>query len=86
MLKTGTSSACAMAGTAVFRIVVSNDSMKNPTATSHGNNRLAVAVSAMSSESAKSVCRQAPASAVSTIVCASLIRRRKCASSWKLSA
>ena len=29
-----------MAGTAVFRIVVSNDSMKNATATSHGNNRL----------------------------------------------
>ena len=29
-----------MAGTAVFRIVVSSDSMKNATATSHGNNRL----------------------------------------------
>jgi hypothetical protein len=29
-----------MAGTAVLRIVVSNDSMKNATATSHGNNRL----------------------------------------------
>jgi hypothetical protein len=42
-----------MAGTAVLRIVVSNDSMKNPTATSQGNNRLAVAVSAMSSETAK---------------------------------
>ena len=53
MLKTGTSSACAMAGTAVLRIVVSNDSMKNPTATSQGSNRLAVAVSAISSESAK---------------------------------
>ena len=50
MLKTGTSSACAIAGTAVFRIVVSKDSMKNPTATSQGSSRLAVAVSAMSSE------------------------------------
>jgi hypothetical protein len=29
-----------MAGTAVFRIVVSSDSMKNATATSHGNSRL----------------------------------------------
>jgi hypothetical protein len=29
-----------MAGTAVFRIVVSSDSMKNATATSHGSNRL----------------------------------------------
>jgi len=47
MLKTGTLSAWAMAGAAVLRIVVSNDSMKNPTATSHGSNRLAVAVSAM---------------------------------------
>jgi hypothetical protein len=31
-----------MAGTAVLRIVVSNDSMKNATATSHGKIRLAV--------------------------------------------
>ena len=29
-----------MAGTAVFRIVVSSDSMKNATATSHGRSRL----------------------------------------------
>jgi len=29
-----------MAGTAVLRIVVSNDSIKNATATSHGNNCL----------------------------------------------
>ena len=29
-----------MAGTAVFRIVVSSDSMKNATATSHGKSRL----------------------------------------------
>ena len=29
-----------MAGTAVFRIVVSSDCMKNATATSHGNSRL----------------------------------------------
>ena len=40
MLNGATLSACAMAGTAVFRIVVSSDSMKNATATSHGNRRL----------------------------------------------
>ncbi len=42
-----------MAGTAVLRMVVSRDSMKNPTATNQGSNRLAVGVSAVSSESAK---------------------------------
>ncbi len=40
MLSGGTFSACAMVGTAVFRIVVSSDSMKNATATSHGNTAL----------------------------------------------
>ena len=40
MLSGGTLSASAMAGTAVFKIVVSNDSMKNATATSHGSNCL----------------------------------------------
>ena len=40
MLSGATLSASAMAGTAVFRIVVSSDSMKNATATSHGNSRL----------------------------------------------
>ena len=35
-----TSIACAMAGTAVLRIVVSSDCMKNATATSHGSSRL----------------------------------------------
>ena len=40
MLSGATLRASAMAGTAVFRIVVSNDSMKNATATSHGSNRL----------------------------------------------
>src|ERR1700726_4541664 len=45
MLSGGTLSACAMAGTAVFRMVVSNDSMKKPTATSHGSRRLAVSLS-----------------------------------------
>ena len=40
MLNGATSSACAIAGTAVFRIVVSSDSMKNATATSHGTRRL----------------------------------------------
>src|ERR1700722_12609048 len=49
MLKGGTWSACAIAGTAVLRMVVSKDSMKKPTATSQGSSRLAVAVSAMSS-------------------------------------
>src|SRR5207247_10208058 len=39
MLSGATASAFAMAGTAVFRIVVSSDSMKKATATSHGNNR-----------------------------------------------
>ena len=32
-------SAAAMVGTAVFRMVVSSDSMKNETATSHGTSR-----------------------------------------------
>ena len=40
MLSGATLSASAMAGTAVFRIVVSSDSMKKATATSHGNSRL----------------------------------------------
>src|SRR5665213_4560688 len=40
MLRGATASAFAMAGTAVFRIVVSSDSMKKATATSHGNKRL----------------------------------------------
>src|SRR6185503_18725206 len=39
MLSGATASAFAMAGTAVFRIVVSSDSMKNATATSQGNSR-----------------------------------------------
>ena len=34
-----------MAGTAVFRMVVSSDSMKNATATSHGSSRLAIGFS-----------------------------------------
>src|ERR1700677_966302 len=41
----GTSRACAIFGTAVFRMVVSSDSMKNPTATSQGKSRLAASVS-----------------------------------------
>jgi len=32
-------SAAAMVGTAVFRVVVSSDSMKHATATSHGTSR-----------------------------------------------
>ena len=40
MLKGATFNAAAIVGTAVFRIVVSNDSMKNATATSHGSNAL----------------------------------------------
>ena len=40
MLSGVTSIAWAMAGTAVLRIVVSSDCMKNATATSHGSSRL----------------------------------------------
>ena len=40
MLNGATLRAAAIAGTAVFKIVVSSDSMKNATATSHGSNRL----------------------------------------------
>jgi hypothetical protein len=47
MLSGGTASAWAMAGTAVFKMVVSRDSMKNPTATNQGNSRLAVALGGM---------------------------------------
>ncbi len=43
MLSGATASAFATTGTAVFRIVVSSDSMKNATATSHGRSRLIVA-------------------------------------------
>jgi hypothetical protein len=39
MLSGATLSAAAMEGTAVFRIVVSNDSMKNATATNQGTKR-----------------------------------------------
>ena len=39
MLSGATLRASAMTGAAVFRIVVSNDSMKKATATSQGNNR-----------------------------------------------
>src|SRR5882757_644243 len=44
MLSGGTFSACAMVGTAVFRIVVSSASMKKPMATSQGSSRLAVSL------------------------------------------
>src|SRR3979409_1832162 len=40
MLSGATLRAREMTGTAVFRIVVSSDSMKNATATSHGSSRL----------------------------------------------
>jgi hypothetical protein len=40
MLSGATWSAAAIVGTAVFRIVVSRDSMKNATAISHGSSRL----------------------------------------------
>src|SRR5882757_1416288 len=55
MLSGGTLSACAMAGTAVFRIVVSNDSMKKPTATSHGSSRLAVSLGVLVSRACKTL-------------------------------
>ncbi len=41
MLSGETSSAREIDGTAVLRMVVSSDSMKKATATSHGNNALA---------------------------------------------
>src|ERR1700722_5016999 len=53
MLSGGTSSACAMAGTAVFKMVVSNDSMKKPTATNHGSSRLAVSLKGVLPPAAK---------------------------------
>jgi hypothetical protein len=40
MLRGATPRAEEIAGTAVFRIVVSSDSMKKATATSHGRSRL----------------------------------------------
>src|SRR5579862_9009611 len=42
MLSGTTPSACAMVGTAVFRIVVSSASLKKATATSHGTSLLLV--------------------------------------------
>src|ERR1700691_5775383 len=45
MLSGATWSAAAIAGTAVLRIVVSSDSMKNATAISHGSRRLLEAAS-----------------------------------------
>src|SRR5258708_40233610 len=59
MLSGGTLSACAMAGTAVFRIVVSNDSMKKPTATSQGRRRLAVWLRTTVSRACKTIERLA---------------------------
>src|SRR5579862_7463795 len=46
MLSGATLRAAAMVGTAVFRIVVSSDSMKNATAISHGRSRLLESASA----------------------------------------
>src|SRR5580698_1695880 len=45
MLRGATCSAAAIVGTAVLRIVVSSDSMKNATAISHGSSRLLVGAS-----------------------------------------
>jgi hypothetical protein len=50
MLSGATFSASEMAGTAVFRIVVSSDSIKNATATSHGKSRLLEADGASDAE------------------------------------
>jgi hypothetical protein len=44
MLKGAMPSALAMAGTAVFRIVVSSDCMKKATATSHGKKRFMASI------------------------------------------
>ena len=45
MFNGATCNAAAIVGTAVFKIVVSSDSMKNATAISHGSRRLLVSVS-----------------------------------------
>ena len=45
MFNGATCSAAAMVGTAVFKMVVSSDSMKNATAINQGNSRLLVSVS-----------------------------------------
>jgi hypothetical protein len=50
MLSGATFNASEMAGTAVLRIVVSRDSMKNATATSHGKSRLLEADGASGTE------------------------------------
>src|ERR1700728_1820032 len=55
MLSGVTPRAAEIAGTAVFRIVVSSDSMKNATATSHGNSRLLASVGCGEAASANSV-------------------------------
>jgi hypothetical protein len=52
MLNGATLRASEMAGTAVFRIVVSSDSIKNATATNHGKSRLLEADGAEGSEGA----------------------------------
>jgi hypothetical protein len=52
MLSGATWSAAAIVGTAVLRIVVSNDSIKNATAISHGTRRLLEAASGGSEEGA----------------------------------
>jgi hypothetical protein len=52
MLSGATWSAAAIVGTAVFRIVVSSDSIKNATAISHGSRRLLEAGSEGSGEGA----------------------------------
>src|SRR5450631_7462 len=46
MLRGATFSACAIMGTAVLRMVVSSDSMKDATATSHGRSCLRESVGA----------------------------------------
>jgi hypothetical protein len=50
MLNGATFSAAAIVGTAVFKMVVSSDSMKNATATSHGSNALLVLPGVMGDE------------------------------------
>src|SRR6185312_12565432 len=52
MLSGATFSAPAIAGTAVFRMVVSSDSMKNAMATSHGSNLLPDVCKGVGAESA----------------------------------
>ena len=62
-----------MAGTAVLRMVVSSDSMKNATATSHGNRRLTASGCSLVAEGGN----DSPAGAMQSSLTSPKCRRRK---------